>query len=68
MSTADLIFQKAKVLPDPLQTEALHFVDYLLTRQEAKTEAAVWAKFSAGQLEKQYAAADSIYDQDETAT
>lgn len=68
MSTADLIFQKAKVLPAPLQTEALHFVDYLLTRQEAKTEAAVWAKFSEGQLDKQYAAADSIYDQDETAT
>jgi hypothetical protein len=68
MSTAELIFQKAKTLPNPLQTEALHFVDYLLTRLEAKTETAVWAKFSAGQLEKQYASADSIYDQDEPAS
>ena len=68
MSTADLIFQKAKALRSPLQTEALHFVDYLLTRQATKTEAAVWAKFSTGQLEKQYAAAGSIYDQDETAS
>ena len=68
MSIADLIFQKAKALRSPLQTEALHFVDYLLTRQEAKTEAVAWAKFSTGQLEKQYAAADSIYDQDELAS
>jgi len=64
MSTADLIFKKAKALPSPLQTEALHFVDYLLTRQEARTEAAAWAKFSTGQLENQYAATDSIYDQE----
>ena len=68
MSTADLIFKKAKALPSPLQAEALDFVDYLLTRQEASTEAAAWAKFSARQLEKQYSAADSIYDQDETAS
>ena len=68
MSTIDLIYEKAKALPSPLQTEALHFVDYLQTRQEAKTEAAAWAKFSTGKLEKQYVAADSIYDQDETAS
>ena len=67
MSTIDLIYEKAKALPSPLQTEALHFVDYLLTRQEASTEAVTWAKFSARQLEKQYATADSIHDQDETA-
>ncbi len=67
MSTADLIFKKAKALPSPLQTEALHFVDYLLTRQEAKSEAAAWAKFSAEQLENQYSTADSIYDQDKAA-
>ena len=67
MSTADLIFKKAKALPSPLQTEALHFVDYLLTRQEAKSEAAAWAKFSAGQLENQYTTADSLYGQDKAA-
>lgn len=68
MSTADLIFQKAKALPSPLQTEALHFVDYLLTQEAMKLESADWAKFSAGQLEKQYSSTDSIYDQDDTAT
>lgn len=65
MSTAELIYQKAKILPSPLQAEALHFVDYLLTCQEAKTEAAAWGKFSTGQLTKQYSTADSIYDQDQ---
>lgn len=65
MSTAELIFEKAKALPSPLQTEALHFVDYLLTRQEGEMEAADWAKLSSQQLDKQYSSADSIYDQDE---
>ncbi len=54
MSTAELIFEKAKTLPSPLQTEALHFVDYLLTRQEWEMEAANWAKLSSQQLEKHY--------------
>ena len=67
MSTADLIYEKAKALPEPLQTEALHFVDYLLTREAPKTEAADWAKFSAGQLEKHYATGDSVYDDEAPA-
>ena len=53
------------MLPSPLQTEALHFVDYLLTRQESEAEAADRAKLSSQQLEKQHSSADSIYDRDE---
>jgi hypothetical protein len=64
MSTADLIYEKAKALPETLQTEALHYVDLLLSRQGAKSEDGDWARFSASQLEKQYAPADAIYDTD----
>lgn len=64
MSTAEMIFQKAKTLPEPLQTEALHYVDFLLSREEAKADASPWAKLSANQLEKHYAPADAIYDGD----
>ncbi|MEK7685642.1 MAG: hypothetical protein AAB466_09495 [Verrucomicrobiota bacterium] len=39
MSTAELICQKAKVLPRPWQAEALRFVDYLLTQEAMKVEA-----------------------------
>jgi len=64
MSTAELIYEKAKALPDRLQTEALHYVDFLLLRLDAKAEDAEWAEFSGGQLEKQYGPADAIYDSD----
>ena len=64
MSTADLIYEKAKALPGQLQTEALHYVDFLLSRQDAKGEDGDWARFSACQLDKQYAPGDAIYDAD----
>jgi hypothetical protein len=64
MSTAELIYERARALPDPLQTEALHFVDFLLSRLDARLEDTEWAKFSASQLEKQYSPADAAYDQD----
>jgi hypothetical protein len=59
-----MIFKKATALPEPLQTEALHYVDFLLSLQEAKADASEWAKFSASQLERHYAPADAVYDQD----
>ena len=64
MSTADLIYEKAKALPGQLQTEALHYVDFLLSRQDVKSEEGDWAELSANQLEKQYAPEDAIYDSD----
>jgi len=30
MSTAEIIYERAMKLPDDLQTEALHYLDYLL--------------------------------------
>jgi hypothetical protein len=64
MSTAELIFQRASVLPSELQREALHYVDYLLARQTEKTESREWTQFAAGQLLAQYAPEDAIYDKD----
>lgn len=64
MSTAEMIFKKANALPEPLQTEALHYVDFLLSRQSAKADAGEWAGLSASQLEKHYAPTDAVYDQD----
>jgi hypothetical protein len=64
MSTAELIYEKAKALLGTLQTEALHYVDFLLSRQGARSEDEEWVRFSASQLEKQYAPADAIYDTD----
>jgi hypothetical protein len=64
MSIAELIYEKAKGLPVPLQTEALHYLDFLQSRQSAEVEAAEWSRFSASQLEKQYAPEDALYDQE----
>jgi hypothetical protein len=64
MSTAELIYEKAKSLPPPLQSEALHYLDFLQSRRAAEAEAAEWARFSTQQLEKQYAPEDGIYDAD----
>jgi hypothetical protein len=62
MSTAEMLFEKAKNLPENLQTEALHFVDYLLTRRAAEKEDKEWNQFSATQLARHYSPEDSIYD------
>lgn len=64
MSTVELIEEKAKSLPGELQVEALHYVEFLLARMQARAESGEWAKFSAAQLEKQYGPADAIYDRD----
>jgi hypothetical protein len=63
MSTLELIEEKAKSLPRDLQVEALHYVEFLLARMQAKAESTEWAKFSAAQLGKHYGSADAIYDQ-----
>ena len=64
MSTVEQIAEKAKTLPEPLQTEALHFVNYLLSLKDAKADEADWSTFSSGQLAKQYGPGDEIYDVD----
>ena len=38
MSTAEIIYERAKNLPDALQSEALHDLDYLALRQQEVSE------------------------------
>ena len=65
MSTAELIYDRAKSLPEELQREALHYLDYLRQRREAENEDRVWATLSAAQLARQYAEEDAIYDREQ---
>lgn len=44
MSTAEQIYEKARSLPSDKQAEALRFVDFLLARRSAESEAALWRK------------------------
>jgi hypothetical protein len=62
MSTAEILFEKAKILPENLQAEALHYVDFLLTRRAAEREERDWSHLSATQLARQYSPEDAIYD------
>jgi hypothetical protein len=62
MSAVEQLIEKARRLPENLQTEALHYVDFLLTRRAAEKEDKEWSKFSATQLAEQYSPEDSIYD------
>jgi len=62
MSTAEMLFEKAKHLPENLQVEALHYVDFLLIHRAAEKEDKDWSKFFATQLANQYSQEDAIYD------
>jgi hypothetical protein len=64
MSTAEAIYERAKTLPDDLQAEALHYLDYLMLRRQIESEDGEWTQFAAGQLANQYAAEDAIYDEE----
>ena len=64
MSTAELIFEKIRRLPENLEAEALHYVDFRLSQRQAQSVAAAWARFSATQLARQYGPEDAIYDED----
>lgn len=63
VSTLEQIAEKARALPDELQREALHYVDFLLVRQAQAAEARDWSRFASEQLAAQYSDADAIYDQ-----
>lgn len=62
MSTAEMLFGKARHLPENLQAEALHCVDFLLTRRDAEKEDKEWSQFSATQLGHQYSPEDARHD------
>jgi Protein of unknown function (DUF2281) len=63
MSAAEVIFERAKHLPDGLQSEVLRFVEFLLARYEPEAEDKEWARFSADQLLTAYGPTDAAYDE-----
>jgi hypothetical protein len=62
MSTAELILEKTRPLPDELEQEALQYVDSLLARQAETKGIRDWSRFSAQQLAHQYSPTDAIYN------
>ena len=64
MSTAELILERSRRLPDDLQREALDFVEFLLARKAEQEEGRDWTRFGRQELSRQYAPADAIYDRD----
>ena len=62
MSTAELIYEKARSLPATLQGEALQFVAYLASRLDAANEAVKWRQLM--QQTQAFVAARGITDRD----
>jgi hypothetical protein len=67
MSTAETIYERALALPEALRREALHYVEYLLLRQDVvgqrtAEDDAGWVRLSAEQLSGHYGPDDSVYD------
>ena len=65
MSTAELIYERAKSLPSDLQAEALHYLEYLAAAPAGEDrDGRDWSAFSATQLAAHYAPEDAVYDED----
>ena len=67
MTTAEAIYERALALPESLRREALHYLEYLLQRQDAAgqpaaDDEAAWTRLSAEQLAAHYGPDDSVYD------
>jgi hypothetical protein len=62
MSTVDQISTRVRALPEHLQREALHFIEYLLQRQDAASEGSDWTNACAAHLYAAYGDSDSVYD------
>lgn len=64
MSTAEIIYDRVRTLPEDLQKEALHYLEYLRQRRLAEAEDRDWALLSAAQMSRQYCPGDAIYDEE----
>jgi hypothetical protein len=62
MSTVEEIASRVRSLPEHLQREALHYVEYLLQRQDAAREGLEWNAMYASHLHSAYCDSDTVYD------
>ncbi|MCE2395910.1 DUF2281 domain-containing protein [Candidatus Poribacteria bacterium] len=46
MTTAERIHEQVQRLPEPLQAEALDFIEFLMQRQSMRKEDSDWTRFS----------------------
>jgi hypothetical protein len=56
------IATRVRSLPEHLQREALHYVEYLLQRQDAARDGREWADACAVNLHAAYGDSDAVYD------
>ncbi|MCX7412746.1 MAG: DUF2281 domain-containing protein [Planctomycetia bacterium] len=62
MTTVEEITTRIQALPEHLQREALHYVEYLLQRQDAAREDREWTEACAAHLYTAYSDSDAVYD------
>jgi hypothetical protein len=62
MKTAEEIYERARTLPEALQREALHYLEFLLQRQRAIDEQAEWSNACLQHFASAYGPDDSVYD------
>ena len=62
MTTVEQITSRVRALPEHLQREALHYVEYLLQRQDAARENREWTEACAAHLYAAYSDSDKVYD------
>lgn len=64
MTTADLIYDRTKCLPEPMQMAVLRFVDRISSSRGDFATDDEWLVFSEMHLANAYCEADSIYDEE----
>jgi hypothetical protein len=62
MTMAEEISTRVRSLPEHLQREALHYVEYLVQRQDAAREGREWTEACATHLHAAYSDLDAVYD------
>lgn len=67
MTTVEEISTRVRSLPEHLQREALHYVEYLLQRQDAAREGREWTEACAANLHAAYSESDAVYDSEKGA-
>ena len=63
MTTADRIHEQVQKLPEPLQVEALNFIEFLMQRQSVQQEDWDWSHLSLAAAMRNTEDEDAIYDE-----
>ena len=61
MTTAERIHEQVQRLPEPLQAEALDFIEFLMQRQSVRKEDLDWSHFSLAAVMRNTADEDALF-------